>query len=59
MVGGHPWRPHEEPHRGNVFYMAIFRCESCGYTMLFDSEKFSSGDEPVLWGGPGEEPDPA
>jgi hypothetical protein len=29
----------------------------CGYSMMFDSEKFSSGDEPVLWVGPGEEAD--
>lgn len=57
-IGGHPWKPQGEPHRGNTLFMAVVRCESCGYAMLFDREKFSSGDERVLWAGPGEEPDP-
>ena len=56
-IGGHPWKPLGEPHRGNELIFAIVRCESCGHAMFFDSEKFTRGDEPPLWGGPGDEPE--
>lgn len=47
-IGGAPWMAGE----GNVLFMAVVRCESCGHTMLFDSEKFSGANEGDLWRGP-------
>jgi hypothetical protein len=55
-VGGHAWLPQGSSHRGNILYMAVVRCELCGHSMMFDSEKFSTDDEPVLWNGPGPPP---
>src|SRR4051794_700731 len=52
-VGGLPWREKGEPHRGNLLFMALVRCELCGYSMSFDSERLTGKDQPPIWGGPG------
>jgi hypothetical protein len=36
-IGGSP----EDKRTGNIRYMATVRCESCGHTMFFDSEKLA------------------
>ena len=41
----------------NVRFMIEVRCEVCGHSMLFDSEKFHPGDEPILFSGPPERED--
>src|SRR3954452_6600065 len=52
-IGGDAWKPQGEPHRGNILFIAVVRCESCGHVMLFDSEKLTGRDEPSVWPGPG------
>ena len=42
----------EDRTEGNILFMAVVRCESCGYTMLFDSEKFTGSDERDMFHGP-------
>jgi hypothetical protein len=56
-VGGTAWDPPGTPLRGNVLFMALVRCETCGHALLFDSEKLMHGDEDVFWIGPGAEPE--
>jgi hypothetical protein len=51
-VGGSGAKPAGQ-HGGNFLYMALVRCESCGYSMMFDSEKLTDKEQPPLWGGPG------
>jgi hypothetical protein len=46
-------KPVGAPHRGNLLFMALVRCESCGYSMMFDSEKLTGKHDPPIWGGPG------
>jgi hypothetical protein len=53
QIGGFAHKPIGEPHRGNILFMALVRCESCGHTMMFDSGKLTGEDEPSLWTGPG------
>jgi hypothetical protein len=53
QIGGFTHKPVGEPHRGNVLFMALVRCESCGHTLMFDSGKLTGEDEPSLWTGPG------
>ena len=46
----HPARhgpPAQDP-RGNVLFMVRVECEVCGNSLLFNSEKFFSGDTPTL-----------
>lgn len=45
-IGGLPWKPLDDPYRGNVLFMALVRCERCGYAMMFDSEKLTGRAEP-------------
>jgi hypothetical protein len=48
-------RDDDDPRRdpeANVRFMVEVRCEACGHSMLFDSEKFHGGNEPTLFVGP-------
>jgi len=50
MIGGFPHEK-DDPRwdsEANVRFMVEVRCNMCGYSMLFDSEKFHSGDEPTI-----------
>ena len=47
---------HEQPDprhdpEANIYYAAKVECSLCGYMMLFNSERFHHGDEPVLFMG--------
>lgn len=48
-IGGHFERhePDADPTVNILFYVQVV-CDLCGHAMFFDSEKFHSGDEPVL-----------
>jgi hypothetical protein len=35
----------------NIYYAAKVECHVCGYMMLFNSEQFHHGDEPILFMG--------
>jgi hypothetical protein len=52
-IGGSPEKAVGEPHRGNRLFIALVRCESCGYVMMFDSEKLNPSDERTPWAGAG------
>ena len=39
--------PRHDPE-ANVRYMIEVRCEVCGHSILFDSEKFYTGDDPIF-----------
>jgi hypothetical protein len=45
--------PRHDPE-ANVMFMVRVYCQLCGYVLLFDSEQFRGGDEPVLFMGPPE-----
>lgn len=34
--------------KANILFMLKVTCDFCAHVMLFDSERFSSGDDPVL-----------
>jgi hypothetical protein len=38
----------EREPSGNVLFMVRIECHVCGHTMLFNSERFFTGDEPIL-----------
>lgn len=35
---------------GNILFMLRVECNLCGYSMLFNAERFFSGDEPIFEG---------
>lgn len=41
----------EDPYRGMAFAVR-FECSTCGYFMLFNSERFRRGDEPTMTAEP-------
>jgi hypothetical protein len=54
-IGGVAWPNHEgkvlkEPST-NVLFMVRVECEVCGHSLMFNSEKFFSGDTPILEAG--------
>ncbi|HTA33492.1 MAG TPA: hypothetical protein VK721_08720 [Solirubrobacteraceae bacterium] len=38
----------EKEPSGNVLFMVRVECQVCGHTMLFNSERFFTGDEPII-----------
>jgi hypothetical protein len=55
-VGGihhEPGHPRHDPEANAVFAVRL-TCDVCGYMLLFDSEKFYSGDEKIMFLGPQE-----
>ena len=51
-IGGSPW-PNPPRHPGpepgaNILFMVLIRCDLCGHSLLFDSERFHDGDTPVF-----------
>lgn len=48
-VGGLAWEDRETRDEDATIKFAVeIRCGLCGYIMLFDAEKFHSGDEPTM-----------
>jgi hypothetical protein len=47
--------PRHDPD-ANIEYAAKVECDVCGHILLFNVERFYSGDEPVLYTGPEEPP---
>lgn len=48
--GGAPWPTHtgvDDPD-ANILYMIHIQCELCGYSLLFNCEKFITGNTPAL-----------
>jgi hypothetical protein len=43
--------PRHDPE-ANVLFMVRVTCGLCGHTLLFDSEQFHHGNEPILFQGP-------
>ncbi len=53
-VAGIAWAPPGPTHDGetNISYLVRVECSLCGYTLLFNSERFITGDTPSLVPGP-------
>lgn len=51
-IGGASWNPKGGPALvdpdANVLFMLRVECEACGNSLLFNSEKFFSGDTPIF-----------
>jgi ribosomal protein S27AE len=48
-VGGLAWEdPATRDRDANISFAVRIRCGLCGYIMLFDAEKFHSGEEPTM-----------
>lgn len=49
-VGGFQFDADDPRHdrEANIRFMVEVRCEACGHSMLFDSEKFHGSNEPTL-----------
>jgi hypothetical protein len=51
-VGGSAWtRAHPPDPETNVLFMVAVECRTCGHTLLFNSERFRTGDEPIMFVG--------
>jgi hypothetical protein len=48
--------PRHDPE-ANVLFAVVLTCNLCGYMLLFDSEKFTPGDEKTMIFGPPERED--
>jgi hypothetical protein len=53
-----PSDPRHDPD-SNVNFAAKVECDVCGYMLLFNVERFHTGDEPIIYTGPEEPPDPS
>jgi ribosomal protein S27AE len=45
-IGGVPWGIKDADT--NVLFMVRVECQMCGHSLLFNSERFHSGDTPTL-----------
>ena len=43
-----PDTPRPKEKSGNALFMVRIECNLCGYSILFNSERFFSGDTPIL-----------
>lgn len=55
-VARHRTDPEREPDAG-LYFLVVVVCSLCGYTMLFDSDKFHTSKEITMYRGDEEPPD--
>lgn len=48
LMGHHGGLPSDDDPDVNVLFFVRVECQSCGYTMLFNSEKFRDGDTKII-----------